>query len=394
MDLSKKDRLKGILLFLYLAFFAFGQILGVRITFLGRPVPLFFCDVIAGMFGILVFFEKGSFPKFWFQIKNFIWVTIFSLLFSLTIFKPFEVLTGALYGVRIVAYALFFVGIFRLVRKSQKIKAFLFAAILYISLFIAIFGLFQYVFYPDVRPFTVWGWDDHLFRLVGTFMDPGFTSIFLVFGFLVTLAQFLLTRKKRYLFSLGIFLLSLALTYSRAGYVALFAGVGTFLLARKNLKKIFMVLIAFAAIVLLIPSFGSEGVRLGRTKSIFARLESYSQAITIFSKSPVFGVGFNNLCIAKEKFLGQPRNFESHACSGVESSFLLILATTGIFGFVSFSYLIFMVFRLVPKDIYGLTFSSCLVALLFHSLFVNSLFYPWVMGYLGILLGVSFKEKN
>ena len=193
---------------------------------------------------------------------------------------------------------------------------------------------------------------------------------------------------------LAVFILALALTYSRAGYVAFLGGILTFLLAKKSLKKVLVIMGLFAFIVLLIPSFGSEGVHLGRTKSIFARLESYSEAIKLTAKSPVFGVGFNNLCVAKDKFLGQTANFQSHACSGIESSLLMLLATSGVVGIIVFVYLIYWIIREIPKDIYGLTFISSLVALLLHSLFVNSLFYPWVMGWMGLLLGVSFKEKS
>jgi len=392
MDLSKTKKLKEFLLFAYLALFPFGQLLSIRTNVLGYILPLHPADIIAGLLGAGVLIYKEKLPMLFAPIKNFLWFLFFSLVFSLSIFKPLEILPGALYTFRLAAYSLFFAAAFLLVQKSEKIKAFVFSSLTYIGFFIAIFGLFQYFFYPDVRPFTVWGWDDHLFRLVGTFLDPGFTSIFLVFGFLATLAKFFISRDKKLLLVLAVFILALALTYSRAGYVAFLAGVLTFLWAKKNLKKVLVIMGLFAFIVLLIPSFGSEGVRLGRTRSIFARLESYSEAINLTSKSPVFGVGFNNLCIAKDKLLGQPANFESHACSGIESSLLMILATTGVMGLIVFAYLIYWIVKKIPKDIYGITFISSLVALLFHSLFVNSLFYPWVMGWMGLLLGVTKKN--
>ena len=394
MDLSKTKKLKEFLLFAYLALFPFGQLLSIRTNVFGFSVPFHPADIIAGLLGVGVLIYKGKLPTFFAPIKNFLWVLFFSLVFSLSIFKPVEVLPGALYALRLAAYSLFFAACFRIVQKSEKVKAFVFSSLAYIGFFIAVFGLFQYFFYPDVRPFTIWGWDDHLFRLVGTFLDPGFTSIFLVFGFLATIAKLFINRDKKLLVVLAVFILALALTYSRAGYVAFLGGILTFLLAKKSLKKVLVIMGLFAFIVLLIPSFGSEGVHLGRTKSIFTRLESYSEAIKLTAKSPVFGVGFNNLCMAKDKFLGQTANFQSHACSGIESSLLMLLATTGVTGLIVFVYLIYWIVRKVPKDIYGLTFISSLVALLLHSLFVNSLFYPWVMGWMGLLLGVSFKEKS
>ncbi len=394
MDLSKTNRLKKILVLLYLVFFSFGQLAGIRPVLLGRAIPLFFCDVTASLFGALVLLEKGRFPKIWSSIKNFILFIGFSLLFSLLIFDPIDIIFGALYAVRVVAYSYFFLGIYRLSRNNPKIKSFLFSALLYLCLFIAIFGLFQYYNYPDVRPFVVWGWDDHLYRLVGTFLDPGFTSIFLVFGFLLGLAAAQIFREKKYLIILGVFLFALALTYSRAGYTALLAGVGTFFLAKRSLKKCLFVLILFVTIIFVIPSFGSEGVKLGRTKSIFARMGSYSEGIALLKQSPVFGIGFNNLCVAKEKFLNQPRNFGSHACSGIDASLLMLLSTTGVAGTLSFIYLLYRVLRAISNDLFGLIFKSSLMAIIIHSLFINSLFYPWVMGYFSVLLAISIREKN
>jgi hypothetical protein len=72
----------------------------------------------------------------------------------------------------------------------------------------------------------------------------------------------------------------------------------------------------------------------------------------------------------------------------------LVLATTGILGFLIFANLIQKLVVDLAKNTYGLTFLSCLVALLIHSLFVNSLFYPWVMGWMGLLLSISLKPTK
>jgi len=203
--------------------------------------------------------------------------------------------------------------------------------------------------------------------------------------------MFLETKEKKFFVFMAIFMIALTLTYSRAGYLAFFSGTLALLVLKNRLAKLIPLALIFVGILFLIPNYGSEGVRLGRTRSILTRIVSYQDAFSIFKKSPLLGVGYNNICIAKQKYLGQRVNFESHSCSGIESSFLLILATTGIVGFTIFIYGLGNLL-ILPKNFYGPVFTSSMVAVLTHAFFVNSLFYPWVMGYLGILFAVSVKE--
>ncbi|MEJ2441809.1 MAG: O-antigen ligase family protein, partial [Patescibacteria group bacterium] len=190
------------------------------------------------------------------------------------------------------------------------------------------------------------------------------------------------------------FLLVIALTYSRAGYLALIGGSFViFFLIIKNLKRFLLFTFFFLLIIVFLPRRGGEGVKLERTASVILRIEDYQDTLTIFKKSPLFGVGYNNMCFAREKYLGEI-NLDSHACSGSASSLLLVLATTGIVGFLMFLVLIYKLIPNLDKNIYGFVFLSCLVALLIHSLFVNSLFYPWVMGWMGLLLAISLKSSK
>ncbi len=147
-------------------------------------------------------------------------------------------------------------------------------------------------------------------------------------------------------------------------------------------------------IVIALPRPSSEGVKLERLYSIEARLINFKETMFIWSKSPVFGVGYNNTCLGRNIFVKQELLL-SHSCSGSDSSILLVLATTGIVGLIVFGYMGIKVVRSLPKNSYSVLFLSCLSALLIHSVFVNSLFYPWVMGWMGILLGIvySFNKK-
>ena len=80
------------------------------------------------------------------------------------------------------------------------------------------------------------------------------------------------------------------------------------------------------------------------------------------------------------------------SCSGSDSSLLFVFATTGIVGLMIFLYAGRVMFSSTGRAVYGIAFVSSLVAVLIHSLFLNSLFYPWVMGWMGILLAISLKK--
>lgn len=393
MDNSKK-KITEVLIFLFFLLFPFGQLFSFSLKVLGTTVRVHPIDAVVLFSAVFVLFNLPKIPAIYKDIKNLLYALGFSLLYSLTFFSPGEMATGVFYLLRIVAYSLFFLLVLGYVGRKRDRKKFVFNLMLSVLFFIMVFGFWQYFVYPDFRPFKVWNWDDHLYRFVGTFLDPGFTSILLVFGFLGSTLKFLEKRKTIWFLFSGLFLVAVALTFSRAGYIALFAGAGVLFLVRRGITKVVPLLIAFALILYLIPRPAGEGVNLARTYSIFARVESYQQALKLTGKSPIFGVGYNNLCIAKDKFLGQPVNFDSHSCSGVESSWLLILATSGFVGFSIFIYLIKRLSQSISQDIYGQTFMASGVALLTHSLFVNSLFYPWVMGFMVILLAISVKEKN
>lgn len=382
------------LIFLYLLLFPFGQIIRLNINLLGVAVPIRPIDLVAGVSFLYIMVGRFKKPLIFKQIAAFLIVAVFSYLFSFILLPSNKLYIGGLYLLRLFAYTSLFLLVFNVVSKRAELKKVLFNSLILVVVFVGIFGWLQYFLYPDIRAFVVWGWDNHLYRLLGTFLDPGFTSIILVFGFLLSLVKYLETKNRRLFALLAFFLLTIAFTYSRAGYLALGGGLLTIFGLRREIKSLWPTLLVFLLIVAFLPRPSSEGVRLERLSSVYSRVENYSEGIEIFGKSPIFGVGYNNLCLARQKYLGRA-DFTSHACSGLDSSLLLILATTGVVGFLILANLGYEVIRSVKGvGVYGLSFLACLVALLVHSLFVNSLFYPWVMGFMGITLSLSLKESK
>lgn len=381
------------LIFAFLAIFPLGQIIRLRISVLGSSYPLHPIDLVAGLILIVFLGAKVKQPNFFRYMLGFLAVAAFSLLLSLSLFTTREVLSGGFYLLRLTAYTAIIPVVWS-ITHSKNNKKVLFNSLLATTIVVAVFGWIQYLWLPDLRDLKYIGWDDHYFRMFGTFLDPAFFGIIIVFGILQSLSRFL-GKDKRYLFIIIFLLFTLLLSYSRASYLALLAGI-TALLYKSQQKLIYalsVIFVLFAISLPFLPRNISEAAKLERTYSVFAKLHNWKETFVIIRENPLFGVGFNNLCAARMKYLGQG-SYNSHACSGSDSSFLLVLATTGITGFIIFIYMLFQLMKSVQFDQYGRAFKACGAALLIHSLFVNSFFYSWVLGFMGILLAISIKEKS
>lgn len=344
--------MEQIILFTILVLFPFGQIIKIGIV---NPI-----DIVVGAGAFYALAKRLSKPRVFRYFESFLLVVAFSWIVGSFVFWRAEVFYGLLYLFRLAAYFYFFVFVW-----NFKDKKMLLNSLLAVSFFSAFFGWIQYFFFPDARALIAYGWDDHLFRMIGTFLDPAFLGLILVLGLVISL------HKNKNLISLFL-LAGIAFTYSRASFLTALIPLVS--------KKSWMFLLVFIGLIFALPRAAGEGVKLERTSSISGRLESYRQSFEIFKKNPLFGVGFNNICLAKNA------DYKSHSCSGSESSLLFLLATTGVVGLMSFLYL---VLNLKSNTILHTSFLAVFV----HSLFSNSLFYPWIMGYLMILLAVFLRSK-
>jgi hypothetical protein len=383
MDASKRlyQNLGRFLVLLYLTLFPFGQLLRLD-NVLGGINYGNLTDVLV-MFTLPLYFVKNAVkPTIDTQIKYFLVVCLFSLIISFGIYRPGQIFYGSMYFIRLCSYYTFSILVYNLIKQKSLKSGFIFKSLILISFVSAIIGFYQYLIIPNLVLLKYLNWDDHLNRLVGTYFDPGFTGIILIFGTILSLYGYIRDGRKIYLFYFFILILGILLTYSRASYLALIIVLSFSIILHKMSKmKITYLLIFFSLFVLLfIPNTGSEGTNLIRTTSISARLKDYSQTIQIISKYPLFGVGFNNLCIERKVFYNYDE--KSHACSGSVSSILFILATTGVIGFMGFINIIITLYKMVNINKYLIW--SIILALLIHSLFTQSIFYSFVMGYLAL----------
>lgn len=387
MGNSKRLNFNNIFVFLFFVTFPFGQIIRIGIL---HPM-----DVIMGLGAFYAIIKRFKKPDFFKYIEGLLIAATFSWIFGSLIFKQIEILYGLLYLLRLFAYSYFFIYVCNFSISSLKNKKLLLDSLLSISVVSAVFGWIQFFKFPDIKPFFAWGWDIHLFRLVGTFLDPTYLGLIIVFGLFTSTIRMIEVKERKYLFLfITLFLLiSLAFTYSRASYLAFFVGLVFFVWRKNMLKTIIVPSILFILLVYILPTTKNNSIQLFRSFSAIAKIENYQSTLAVFSKSPIFGIGYNNMCLAYQKYIGL-QDFSSHACSGSDSSLLFILATTGVAGFIVFIYSILRIGISLSYNSYFFILISSFLALIIHSLFSNSFFYPWVMGWMMILLALCVKRKR
>ncbi len=344
--------------------------------------------ILAGMFK-LIKTRRFIIPKLWKPLLLFTGAMALSLLVSFTHTKPLEAIYGSLYFWRYVAYAAVYVLLHQLPKKQLLLIPELLIAAGFVA---AVTGLLQYILLPDTRFLLATYWDEHYYRLLGPWLDPGFTGLILVLTIL------LIVEYRRYFSPATSYLLlatsfiALLLTYSRASYLALLAGAAVLSWQKRSWKLIIGIVILIGVVLPLLPHPGGEGVKLTRTKSITNRLDYSQQILPLILKYPIFGTGFNLLRYKKRDAGILESDWKrDHAGAGVDNSFLFVLSTTGIVGLASFVWLLWSQFSIFNSQF---SIQATLVAVIVHSQFNNSLFYPWIMLWIWILLGSQEISKK
>jgi hypothetical protein len=356
------ETLAKIALIITVLIFPFGQLF--RLQFFGVSFPLF--DLAILFLAISNFFlflkqKRGINHPY---LLYFLTFNLLSLLINYFVNQYFSI-TSLFYFIRLAS--LFSLLIF----NTQIFQYPFFKKLFNLSILSTIiFGLIQYFFWPNFTYFDSLNWDPHLYRLVGTFFDPTFTGLIFLF-FIISLYFSRLNLLTKYPL-LVITYLAMALTYSRSTLLAFFITFSFIFIKSKTFKKIFYISLLCLFTILLLPRKEGEGTKLERTSSIRAKIENYQKGISHFKKSPIIGVGYNNISLSRSD-----QNPLSHANNGYDSSLLTILVSTGLIGFV--------VFLFATKPILkntNLYQKSLIISLLTHSLFANSLIYPWILFYL------------
>ncbi|MBI3341883.1 O-antigen ligase family protein [Candidatus Curtissbacteria bacterium] len=274
------------------------------------------------------------------------------------------------------------------------------------GLVFAVVGILQLIFFPDLSAYTVYGWDPHQKRVFSTFLDPNFTGFANVIFFNVAIACFLFAKRPYkkldyYYLIVAIFsFISLILTFSRSSYLAFMAAIAVIGLV-KSPKLFLIAAFAFLSLFLLVPQMQARIVGAFRFDDTSqARVESWQNGLAVFEKNPVFGTGFNTFRYvqARDNLFTNESPLGGHSGSGVDSSLLLVAATTGIVGEIIFLTLFLFVFLSVKKKAtknpIKLAACATIVSIFVHSQFVNSLFFPQIMLLFWFLIGLTLANDS
>ncbi|PIS21624.1 hypothetical protein COT51_01805 [candidate division WWE3 bacterium CG08_land_8_20_14_0_20_41_15] len=373
-----------------------GQIARVSVA----SAVLYFSDflILILIFWSVLFFVTSSrklyVPKVFLLVFLFCLIAFISLLFSLNRLAFGSFLVSSLYLIRFVLYAMSGLLVSNYLR-IEDFKDDLLKWITLSGLLLSIFGFFQLIFLPD---FSILdpslGWDPHKNRLAATFFDPNFTGAYLVIAFVLSFGQRIknlwVTTVLR-----GIILLGIFLTFSRSAWGMLGIALFTLLLFSKRKiyeKALFFLFIAFLAFASyrLIPRVQTRltGITDPSDSARF-RLISWKNTLGFVKDNPIIGVGFNTYRFAQERkgLFDITNPLGGHSGSGADSSLLLVLATTGVIGFISYiSIHLFSIFRGIQEK--APPFLAISFSLLAESNFINSLFYAPILLVWFFLLGI------
>jgi hypothetical protein len=346
----------SILIFCFFSFFI-GQIFRLNLFRISFPL-IDISIVLLSIYNLIHHFKNKSLKitnKYFFYFCLYSWIL---LLFSYFRFQIFS-LNSLFYLIRLTCLLSLFIFPLKIEQKQQSLfYLFIIANI--------IFGFIQYFFWPNFTYFDINQWDPHLYRLVSTFFDPTFTGLIYLLFFI----KIYFDKKIPYRwFLLVITYLAIALTYSRSTYLSFIVVFAFISFSTKKIRPFLISLIVVTITIFCLPRHPGEGTKLERNSSIIAKIENYQEAFSLFTKHPLLGTGYNNLSQFR-----QNNNPQSHANSGFDSSILTLLTSTGIIGTSLFVFGIKKHYQ--SKALYQKTL---IWIILIHSLFANSLLYPWTL---------------
>ncbi len=277
-----------------------------------------------------------------------------------------------------------------------------------VGVVVAIIGFIQYYLYPSLANLFYAGWDNHLYRLFSTFLDPNYAGIFLALSFILCVSNLIVSIEKKnkkmfivYSLISALTLSAMYLTYSRSALISASIGIITLFVIKNKVRLLIPVFAVLVVVFFMFSNYTIEGLNPLRIASSVARIDSAKEALYIFEKNPILGVGFNSYRYAQVRygFRKNQTKFPSNADAGTDNSYLFILATTGIVGFAFYSKFLYEIIKIISVNnksgsAFEVAALPSFLALLSNALFINSLFYPLVIVWVFILVGVRASRKQ
>jgi putative inorganic carbon (hco3(-)) transporter len=275
----------------------------------------------------------------------------------------------------------------------------------------AAFGILQSMFLPGfaqiVYPESAIGydWDDQGRRLVSTFLDPNFAGALILMPLLVLLARVSfgvpVPRWK-----LLLLFAALVLTVSRSSFLALVVGmvvIGCVRGLSRHLARFGILLgVLLLPFLPLIIEFAASFNRFAVDPSALTRVVSWLLAFQILADHPILGIGFNTFGFVREAYGSASMGRAGFTLDG---GLLFIAVTTGLVGLTCYVTMLLLVgrrCRQVWRDLalsaedraLGLGIAAVTLALVVHSIFLNSLLLPFLMEPLWVLWGLTFALRE
>ncbi len=360
-------------------------------------------DIILPVFALVWLFHKfiisRFFPKNSFIVPGFIFLAIalVSLLIGMVELSLMEKLLSGAHVIRFFSLLIFGWSATDLFRDNQEQ---FFRRLFWIGAVIIGLGVVQFYLVPDISQWsTEGGWDPHIGRLLGTWLDPNFMAGFLGFFLPLVIAKWYDSDNKKEKFFLALLVIvtcgALFLTFSRSGYLASALGLFVFFIFKD--PKVILLGIVIVAIGIGTNERAQKRITelSGTVASIVLnetdevdptaslRIQSWSRSLELWKKYPVQGLGYNTYRYraAQEGIVDE--NYFS--AGGSDSSHLTILVTTGVLGllvflwwFLKIGVINFLRF-LRTRNALFLGFVAGWCALFIHGFFVNSLLFPFIL---------------
>ncbi len=346
--------------FLATLLYPLGQL--TRLSFLNQQVNLYAYELAMACAFILLILKLRVKPfKTRMSRPALILMGTLAVSFLLSIYRydAYENAVGFLYFARLGFYLFHFLYLLEFMRNNRTAKQFLGRELAATVLILVVASVIQYLFYPNLRNLLYQGWDPHLYRVFAFFFEPYLAGAAIGLSIMYVYFRGNGWGKFKWVVLAVLFVL-LMLTFSRTVYAAAFLTFTLYFLQRRSMKRILLLFVSFAVLAYLIPKPVGVGVQLLRTFSIETRLRNAGEGIAMWIKSPVAGVGYNRIRYAKAHEGITGKYGISHAAASYHSSFVTMLASAGVMGFLAFGYLLFRFLGISTPSFFYILFLSLL----------------------------------
>jgi O-antigen ligase len=232
---------------------------------------------------------------------------------------------------------------------------------------------------------------------VSTILDPNLAGALVTLGLIVAIARVSCGERVRP-WRTGVLVAALLLTASRSSMLAALVGVVVVAVTAGVSRRALRVGVVLGALALLalpyLLRFAAAYGKLSIDASALERVVSWVRALRLIADHPVIGIGFNTYGFTQRAYGGQPGT--SSFSYSLDGGLLFVTVMTGVVGLALFVSMLWRIARRARtvwrsaeatsvERAAAIAAAAALVAIVVHSLFVNSLLHPFVMEPLWLL---------